>query len=318
MERPEIEAPIDERPTHRTQGRAAWAEARRASEAILRRDPRLRSRRLGLHRLMMVCHTGVKLLGLYPRGMRNAADVRITEIDFSFPNLPHAFDGYKILHLSDLHADEYPPAITAARRILAKHPADLCVLTGDYSRGYGVPFEPAVPPLRALINAVSTRDGVMGVLGNHDGADAVEALERLGVRMLINETVTIERDGETIHVTGTDDTHHFQTPNFHEAIANAPDGFKIALVHSAERADLVAEAGFDLQLSGHTHGGQICLPGGIPVLTAMHRFRAYAKGRWQHEGLQGYTTSGVGAAGLPLRFNCPAEVAYIRLRRSLA
>ena len=298
--------------------RAAWVKARRASEVIIRRDSRLRSKRLWRLRLLRLARLGVKVVGLYQRGKRNAGAVRVTEIDISFPDLPTAFDGYTIIHLTDLHADEYPPAVTAARLLLADRPGDLCVLTGDYSRGYGRSFEAALPSIRALVGAVSARDGILGVLGNHDSADVVEALERIGVSMLINETATIERGGQEIHITGTDDTHHFETPGFQRALAAAPDGFRIALVHTAEEADRVAGSGYRLQLSGHTHGGQICLPGGIPVLTAMHRNRAFARGRWRVGELEGYTSTGVGVAGLPLRFNCPPEVAYIRLRRAAA
>ena len=315
MERIKPAAPAKTVPGSDVQARMAWAATRRAAEAFLHRDPRLRFRQFVRQRLLRACHFGVKLMGLYPRGTRNAADVRITELDFHFADLPRAFDGYTIIHLSDLHADEFPPAVSAARHILAQRPADLCVMTGDYSRGYGTSFEPALPAIRALVGTIRARDGVLGVLGNHDGAAAVEALERLGVNLLINETVSIERGGEVIHVTGTDDIHHFETSNFLSALTSAPDGFKIALVHTAELADKVADAGFDLQLSGHTHGGQICLPGGIPMVTAMHRFRRYARGRWRHGDMLGYTTTGVGASGLPLRFNCPGEVAYIRLWR---
>ncbi len=296
--------------------RAAWATTRRAAEAFLRRDPRLRLRRHARHRLLRACRFGITLLGLYPRGVRTAADVRVTELDFHFADLPRAFDGYTILHLSDLHADEFPPPVSAARHIIAQRPADLCVMTGDYSRGYGTSFDAALPEIRALISTISARDGILGVLGNHDGAATVDVLERLGVKLLINETVSIERVGEVIHITGTDDTHHFETPGFLSALANTPDGFKVALIHTAELANQVAASGFNLQLSGHTHGGQICLPGGVPILTSMRRFRRYARGRWRHNDRLGYTTTGVGASGLPLRFNCPAEVAYIRLWRA--
>ncbi len=306
----------DDRPGIGTKTRTAWFETRRAAEAVLQRDPRLRSIRSKRLRLLQVAGLTVKFTGLYARGKRNAAAVRLTEIEIPFPDLPAVFDGYTIIQLTDLHADEYPPAVTAARHVLAERPADLCVLTGDYSRGYGKSFEAALPPIRAMLGAVTVRDGTFGVLGNHDGAEAVEGLERVGVRMLVNETVAIERDGQVIHVTGTDDTHHFETPGFQRVLTDSPDGFKVALVHTAEEADRVAAAGYRLQLSGHTHGGQICLPGGFPVLTAMHRNRRLARGRWRVGGMQGYTSTGVGVAGLPLRFNCPPEVAYIRLRRS--
>ncbi len=299
--------------------RAAWVDLRRGQEANLRQrlrnDLRIRLRAKVLRLATRGLVVAVRVLGLHSRGVRNAADIRLVELDFDFPHLPPAFDGYAIIHMSDLHADAFPPAIAAARRAIVGRRADMCVLTGDYIRGSRDSFDPALPPIRALLNEVETTDGIFGVLGNHDGVDAAQALERLGVTMLINQSVTIRRGDDAIHLTGTDDVHHFASPATNAALAAAPAGLKIALVHSAEQADQVAAAGFDLHLSGHTHGGQVCLPGGKPVLTLMRRYRRYARGRWQHGAMQGYTTTGVGVSGAPLRFNCRGEVALIRLHR---
>ena len=89
---------------------------------------------------------------------------------------------------------------------------------------------------------------------------------------------------------------------------------KVALVHSPEIVDLVAENNYSLYLTGHTHGGQICLPGGIPIVT--HKVpRKFNSGVWQHKHLQGYTNKGSGVCGLSVRYNCLGEVAFITLRR---
>jgi predicted MPP superfamily phosphohydrolase len=163
-----------------------------------------------------------------------------------------------------------------------------------------------------------TRNGVWAILGNHDCADMVPAFEDLGIVVLVNETRSIERGGARIHLTGTDDVHYYYTEAARAALEAAPEGFKIALIHSAELADVAAEAGFDLYLAGHTHGGQVCLPGGRPILTHMSRYRRYASGLWRHDKMLGYTTTGVGVSGLPVRFNTRGEVVLITLRRSQA
>jgi hypothetical protein len=91
--------------------------------------------------------------------------------------------------------------------------------------------------------------------------------------------------------------------------------FRIALVHSAEVADYAHEAGYALYLCGHTHGGQICLPGGRPLVTHLKRCRHAARGLWREGSMAGYTSCGLGVSGPPIRFNCRGEAALITLRR---
>ncbi len=271
-----------------------------------------------LKRLLALFGLGLRLLGLFERGRRNAIDIRLRRLELRFPGLPPAFDGFRLLQLTDLHVDALPEAMEAARRIAAEQEADLCVLTGDYRFRVSGPHAQILPGLRALRDSLRTAEGVVAVLGNHDSAAMVEDFEALGIRVLVNETMSLARAGETIHLTGTDDVHYYFTAAACEALAAAPPGFKIALIHSAELADVAAEQGFALYLAGHTHAGQVCLPGGRPILTHMSRFRRYAAGLWRHGAMQGYTSSGVGVSALPVRFNCPGEVVLITLRRDSA
>ncbi len=115
-------------------------------------------------------------------------------------------------------------------------------------------------------------------------------------------------------MTGTDDVYYYYTDAARAALDAAPDGFKIALIHSAELAEVAANAGFNLYLAGHTHGGQVCLPGGMPIITQMSCDRRYASGLWRHGSMNGYTTTGIGVSGLPVRFNTRGEVVLITLR----
>ena len=291
--------------------RRKWRQTRLAMERAEVRETPVgpRRRHWGAFKILIeLFGLSLRFLGLYQRGMRNATDLR-------FDDLPEEFDGYRLLHLSDLHADFLPQSLRAALDLIVDVEADICVLTGDFKRRVKGPFDAILPAMERLTAEISTRHGILGVLGNHDSADMVGAFEALGIRMLVNETHTIQRGSAKLHLTGTDDVHYYYTDAARQALAAVPDGFKIALIHSAEFADAAAEHGYRLYLAGHTHGGQVCLPGGWPLLTHMTRFRRYARGLWRHGPMRGYTSTGVGVSGLPVRFNSRGEVALITLRR---
>jgi predicted MPP superfamily phosphohydrolase len=255
----------------------------------------------------------LRMLGLYERGIRNATDIRLNRLDLWFENLPQEFNGFRLLQLSDLHADFLPGTLRAALDLIADVEADICVLTGDFRRRVKGPFDDILPAMGMFMSQISTRQGTYAVLGNHDSADMVEPFEALGIKVLINETQTILRNGAGLHLTGTDDIHYYYTPAALEALAGAPEGFRIALIHSPEFVDAAANNGFQLYLTGHTHGGQVCLPGGWPIITHVGRYRRYAHGLWRHGDMRGYTSTGVGVSGLPVRFNTRGEVALITL-----
>lgn len=256
-----------------------------------------------------------RLTGLHGQGVQNARDPRVTEIAFSFPHLPPAFDGTRILHLSDLHVGTVPGLESTLAPLIEGIQADFAVMTGDFqSRATPSPAETA-RLMAPLVRACRAPDGILAVLGNHDEAALVDALESLGIRLLLNESLILRRGDDHIHVTGTDDSHAFYTPGALSALAARPDGFRIVLMHSVELAAEAERLDTALLLSGHTHGGQICLPGGKPVMTALDRHRALAKGAWRLGRMQGYTSSGTGSGTPPLRFNSRPEVALITLRR---
>ena len=265
-------------------------------------------------RLLALLGAGLRLFGLYERGIRNALDIKLKRIELKFENLPFEFDGYRILQLSDPHVDIHAGPVDTALELISGEQVDLCVLTGDYRKRFSGPFEHILPIFEKLMAQSRARDGIYAILGNHDCADMVEAFENLGIDVLINETRSLQRGKAQIHVTGTDDVHYYYTDAARAALESAPDGFKIALIHSAELAGIAANAGFSLYLAGHTHGGQVCLPGGIPIITHMDCHRRYASGLWRHGSMTGYTTTGIGVSGLPVRFNTRGEVVLITLR----
>jgi predicted MPP superfamily phosphohydrolase len=256
-----------------------------------------------------------RFFGIHRRGRHNALAPDLVELTFSFPDLPPAFDGYRILHVSDTHLDCLPDLADVAGRMVSGLEVDLVALTGDVHGHHRALLTHSVEPLARMLAGVAVRDHRLAVLGNHDPVDMAEALERIGYTMLINGSTVLERKGQRLVVTGLDDVHRFYTAAATRALVEAPQGFRIALVHSAEVADHAESAGFALYLCGHTHGGQICLPNGRAVLSRLRRCHFGAAGEWRFGRLIGYTSRGLGISGAALRYNCPGEMSVITLRR---
>jgi predicted MPP superfamily phosphohydrolase len=293
--------------------RRTWRERREAMEARpagKRWRGHVRSHLYGTARL---AHQALRPTWPLKWAARRALRLELTELELSLPDLPADFDGYRILHLTDLHLDNIADTAAAAAECIAEIESDLCVITGDIRDNIHAPLTLLLERLGHVVSAVSPRDGVLGILGNHDSAAMVPPMEILGIRVLLNETVTLCRGTDVLHVTGLDDVHRFHTEAAPEALEAAPDGFCIALVHSPEIADQAA-ARHRFYLTGHTHGGQICLPGRRPLATGLKRHRDLASGVWRYGEMVGYTSRGIGACVLPFRMNCPGEVTLVTLR----
>jgi len=301
-------------PTVPARRREAWRARREAMEtAPAGRCWRGRVR----HHLYGTAKVVIRLLGptrVFRRVAANAVEIDVTEVELAFPDIPARFDGYRILHLTDLHLDNMDEFARATEERIAPLEADLCVITGDIRDNIRSPMAVVLDRLKYVLGSVTAADGILGILGNHDSAAMVEPLEELGVRMLINETITIRRGSDRLHVTGLDDVHRFHTEAAAEALDATPEGFGIALVHSPEIADRAATR-HRLYLCGHTHGGQVCLPGGRPLVNGLKRHRDLAVGLWRHGDMVGYTSRGIGVCLFPVRLNSPGEVALVTLRR---
>jgi len=262
-----------------------------------------------------VVRTVLKATGLYRRGLRNAAKVVVRRNVIHLRNLPRAFDGFIILQISDLHADMSVPAMARVVQLVRDLRYDLCLLTGDYRGDTWGPYEQALEETKKV--CAELRGPVYGVLGNHDTIRMVPSLEAMGVTMLLNEAAVTERDGERIYLAGIDDAHFYRMDNIEKAAETIPDGaFSILVTHTPEIYRQAAHADFDLLLSGHTHGGQLCLPGGHPITLSAVLPRRFGAGPWRHHNMIGYTAVGAGSSVVPVRFNCPPEITLHELRRS--
>jgi predicted MPP superfamily phosphohydrolase len=259
----------------------------------------------------------LRLTGMRARGEQNALNPIIHEISLGFDQLPESFCGFKILHLTDLHADGLAGLADAISERLQGLEVDLCVMTGDYRFDVRGPCHNIYPPMEHILKSVKARLGIVGVLGNHDVSEEIPALERLGVRMLINQAMELRRGRDSAWVIGLDDPHYYGCDDLPGALKGVPlDAFKILLVHTPEVIEEAEADGVDLYLCGHTHGGQICLPLIGPVFFNASCPRAYARGVWKYSNLQGYTCPGVGTSGVPVRFLCPPEIGVLELRCS--
>lgn len=250
---------------------------------------------------------GLQLTGLYGRGRRNAANIQVRHHRVRLAALPPPFHGLRLLHLSDIHVDMEPQILQALIERVAATEHDLCVITGDFrARTHGdcAPTLEAMARLRPCLAAE-----VYGVLGNHDFVELVPGLEDLGIRILLNEALTLEREGARLYLAGIDDPHYYRADNLEKAADGIPPGAPaILLSHSPEIYRHAAHAGFRLMLCGHTHGGQICLPGGIALTYNAACPRRLGLGPWRWGELQGYTSAGAGSCVVPVRFNCPPEI----------
>ncbi|SFR46003.1 hypothetical protein SAMN04488073_1583 [Marinobacter gudaonensis] len=258
--------------------------------------------------------TCLQLAGLWRRGQHNSRRLNTVHNRFCLPNLPAAFEGFRILHLTDLHVDMDEANLQAVLRQIEPLDYDLCVLTGDYRKLTWGPIENALQGMARLRRGI--RGTAYAVLGNHDSVRMVPALEDMGYQLLMNEMAPLEREGQTLFLAGVDDAHFYKVHNLHRAGDEIPaGGTSILLSHTPEIWREAAHAGYDVFLCGHTHGGQICLPGGIPVTLDSDCPRSLGRGYWQVNGMQGYTSPGSGTSVVNVRLNCPPEVTLHTLTR---
>ncbi|MFM8365628.1 MAG: metallophosphoesterase [Verrucomicrobiota bacterium] len=244
---------------------------------------------------------------------RRFLDVRVERQEWKIPALPSAFEGFRLLQVSDLHCDLDDALTPVVENLVRSTPHDAAVVTGDFRNGMDGDHGPC---LRELVKICAVMAPIrFGILGNHDFLEMVSELEDLGLAVLLNESTSIERNGRRLWIAGIDDPHFYKTHDIAKARAEIPqNACSILLSHSPETFAEAAAAGFQLQLSGHTHGGQICLPGGHALVVPCRVPRKFVAGRWSHAGLQGYTSRGTGGCGVAARWNCPPEITLHILR----
>lgn len=298
---------------HRLSQRLGQAHARqrlsieREAESRFAAQPRPRLRLSSLTSAPGFIRFCLRLAGLHARGQANSRRLHTAHNRFHLPGLPARFEGFRVLHLTDLHVDMDDANLQAVIQEIDPLDYDLCVLTGDYRKETSGPVDKALAGMKRLRAAI--RGPAYAVLGNHDSIRMVPALEDMGFTLLMNEMVPVERDGQYFYLAGVDDPHFYRAHNLHSAADRIPNGStSLLLSHTPEIWREAAHAGFDMFLCGHTHGGQICLPGGIPLTLDSDCPRRLGRGYWRFKEMQGYTSPGAGTSVVNVRLNCPPEV----------
>ncbi len=242
--------------------------------------------------------------------------LEITTHSLILPRLDPAFDNYRIIQISDIHMETWMTQKRLAEVVKTTNllRGDLIAITGDFVTDL---YHRTSADLVDNLSKLKAPDGVFAILGNHDYWTNVKTirqiLEMSGITELSNTAHTLIRDGASLHLAGVDD-YWENKARLQDVLAQLPaEGAAILLAHEPDYAVISAQSGrFDLQLSGHTHGGQVVLPGIGPIVLPMYG-RKFPKGLYKVDDMLLYTNRGLGTARPQLRFNCRPEIAMITL-----
>jgi len=286
---------------------AVWAGSRGSEPASPERRQFLSRSIAGTVSVAATGLGGVSLVG----GLR---EVAVKPVTVPIRGLPEGLSGLRVVQVTDIHVG---PMIgngfitDLVERVNALDP-DIIAITGDLVDGSVPDLAPHVAPLGEL----RARHGVFFCTGNHEyysGAEAwTEHLGTLGIRVLGNEHAVLDHDGASIAIAGVNDWTSARFGHGHDlegALAGKPDAVPVILLaHQPKHIHEAAERGVTLQLSGHTHGGQI-----FPFNYLVHLAQPYVQGLHDHEGTMLYVSSGTGFWGPPMRLAVPAEITELRL-----
>jgi predicted MPP superfamily phosphohydrolase len=253
---------------------------------------------------------------------------RVVRRDFSLLRWPERLNGFTVALLSDFHFDPYfsKHPLHAAIPMVNDLRPDLIVLTGDFvtapflgdDRDRKAAFE--AEPCAQLLRQMNAPRGLWAVLGNHDEATdhrhVTHALQAVNIQVLANQSQAIEHDGARFWLAGVNDVIS-KTADLPKTLHSVPaNEAVILLAHEPDYADHAAEFPIDLQLSGHSHGGQIRIPL-LPPLYLPTLGKKYVLGTYRIGPLTLYTNAGLGTIGVPARLNCPPEITLLTLRRAV-
>jgi uncharacterized protein len=253
-----------------------------------------------------------------PYGVILRRHLTVGEADVTIPGLPAAFDGTTLLFVSDVHAGPFlsKAALADAFERLATLRPDVVIHGGDLATSN---VAEAAVHHEALVSLTAPL-GVFAVFGNHDHytrdiAGVAALYERTGIRVLNNAAASLAKGDARVALAGIDDWN-FGRPRLDQALDEArrlvPAGPVVLVSHNPDAFFEAARRGVALTLAGHTHGGQVRIPG-RPVLVRMSRYRL-DEGRYEHDRSQIVVSRGLGVSGIPLRLFCPPEALLVTLR----
>ncbi|HEX3571380.1 MAG TPA: metallophosphoesterase [Acidobacteriaceae bacterium] len=264
-------------------------------------------------------------VALYSAGIARH-ELSVVTRSLSIKDLPPAFEGYRVVQISDIHFDEYtePFFIRRVIRNVNSLKPDLVLLTGDFISFAPLPrrfAEHALHHCTEMLEEIACPQ-TFAAMGNHDsflGApEMIPVFKAVNIPLLVNRHVPIERNGQRLWLCATHDpvTH---VPDLDATIPQNPDGPVLLMCHGPDYADelLAHPRGrlVDVMFAGHTHGGQVRIPL-LPPLHLPEGGRKYVEGAFQLGRLQLYVNRGIGAVGLPFRLNCPPEITVFTLKKA--
>ncbi|MGD9561770.1 MAG: metallophosphoesterase [Pyrinomonadaceae bacterium] len=245
--------------------------------------------------------------------IEEANSLSLERVTVTLGRLPKKLDGFKIIHLSDIHHSPFTSFDHIARtvKIANRLKPDMFVLTGDYvshESGY-------IRPVADLMGGLQAEFGTHACLGNHDHWTDPElvtkAFRNVGINMMINEGLRFEARGGSFWMAGVDDHMVGKTDLAAALKGSYPDEMKLLLAHNPIIFRRSVRAGVDLTLSGHTHGGQVRVR---DKRRRLIRRRKLSNGLHQRKDSQIYITRGIGTVVLPVRYQCPPEITLLELR----
>jgi uncharacterized protein len=244
--------------------------------------------------------------------------VEIKPLTLTLPRLSPEFDGYRIVQFGDLHLDDWsrPERLHRIVEKVNERRPDLVAITGDFGSYSARAFD--AERLIEALRRLRSRDGCVAILGNHDYLTDVKLVRRCiregGVEELINSVRTLRRGAAALHVAGIDDVMEGNS-RLDLVLRELPkEGAAILLAHEPDFADVSSATGrFDLQLSGHSHGGQVAVPL-LRRLVLPPFSQRYTRGFHEVRGMIQYTNRGIGFVHARLRFLCRPEITVLTLR----
>jgi hypothetical protein len=246
-----------------------------------------------------------------------AERLMVTRVDVPIAGLDRAFDGFRLVQVSDVHGKLRLGRKPLTELVAAQRP-DLVAITGDLINAGG-PYEPAL----AATGRMTAPYGVFFVPGNNETnaaaagrtAGLVPWLTSFGVQSLVNRPAKVERCGAWFWLIGVDDPTRRRLDDLGRAVKGTEDGRpRILMAHSPDILTRTGRTRLDYVIVGHTHGGQVCLPWFGPLITRSPFGRRLASGPGWADGVRAYVSRGLGTSLLPIRLSCPPEIVVHVLR----
>ncbi len=245
--------------------------------------------------------------------LNEANTLEVEKIEIRLKRLPKNLEGFRILHLSDIHHSPFTNLEHIARAVEISNglQPDMCILTGDY-----VSHESEyIAPVAEVLGRLTSEFGTFACLGNHDhwtdGEMVTDSLREAKITVLINEGFRFAAKGASFWLAGVDDYMVGKTDLRSALRGSFPDEMKLLLAHNPLIARAAARAGIDLVLSGHTHGGQIKIRDDEKRILPRRKLK---NGLYRRKDTQIYVTRGIGTVVLPVRYQCPPEISLIELQ----